>query len=244
MKHDLSRDERRARARVVSAGVGLALAAAGVSLWLAHPARHDTWLQAGKDAHEAAPAPVEAVTTPGEAPFYAFHEEREADEPGATLPETTASIPEGAMFDPATSGAAESALHADPIVKHGMPVSPGRAGDEAAAWRSRHARAHGSQEAGATVRSARADDDNEAVVKRASFRSCWERSPGADGKVSLAIVVDPARGVSARPVAAPGVPEDVVRCVTERARSLPLRVSPDSGPRSFAVSSSYVAPSM
>jgi hypothetical protein len=241
MKHGLSRDERRARARVVCAGVGLALAAAGGALWLARPARHDTWAGAVRAAElEPAQAPTVAVMAPAELPLYDFRGGRDADELGMALPDTTLSIPEGAMFEPGAIGAAESALHADAIVRHAAPFSPDRERDEeAAASRARRALARGARAGGADALGAHADDHNETVVKRASFRSCWEASPSASGKVNLEIVVDPARGVSVHPVAAPGIPDIVVSCVAARARSLPLRVPPDGGPRSFNVSSSY-----
>ena len=135
MEHELSRDERRARARVVCAGLGLALAATGATLWAVHPPRHRTSVDVEIE-HEPARAPIVAMTTPEEVPFYAFQEMRAAGEPGMTLPETTASIPEGEMFDPGTREVAESALRADAIGGAGRRALRGLAAGRRR-WRAR-----------------------------------------------------------------------------------------------------------
>ena len=239
MKHGLTQDERRARARVVCAIVGFALAILGVVLWLTRPVRESTPANARGDA----PAPM-AKTAAGvrmldEVDVYATRTPRAVDEVGMTLPERTASIPEGEMFELDATRAPESA-RADAIVRHGALPSASRARDEAeAGFKARRALEQRARPAGADARAARADDYNETVVKQASFRSCWEASPGASGKVSVKIVVDPAGGISVYPVAGSQVPDVVVSCVAARARRLPLRVPPDGGPRTFDVSSSY-----
>jgi hypothetical protein len=249
MKHGLTQDERRARARVVCAGVGLGLAALGVAVWLARPTRESTGAFARDAAKlEAAQAPT-AEVAPGVATLEEVHLYGvpggslvdDLDELGMTLSETTASIPEGAMFASGATGAPESALRANAIVLHGRLFSPNHERDEAAAGSmARRALDRGARAGGVDAHAARADDYNETVVKQASFRSCWEANPGASGKVSLKIVVHPARGVvSVYPVAASQIPDVVVSCVAAKARSLPLRVPPDAGPRTFDVSSSY-----
>jgi len=229
MKHGLTRDERRARARVVCACVGVALVAAGAALCLAHSSRHVTRAEAGTAAKlDAAPVHTAEVMPLEEALLYGSDGGAEVDDLDAIemeLPDTVPSIPEGGMFKPGAPRATQSALHASALVRHEGPSSAARVG-------------------GVKALAARADDYNETLVKRASFRSCWEASPGASGKVSLDIVVDPARGVSVHPVAAPEIPDVVVACVAARARILPLRAPPDGGPRTFNVSSSYVRPSM
>jgi hypothetical protein len=241
MKHGLTQDERRARARVVCVIAGFALAVLGVVLWLTRPAREPTSTSArGATTLEAAPALAAGVETLDEVDLYGARAGTEVDAFGMTLPETAASIPEGAMFETDATGAPESAARAGAIVQHGALFSAGHARDEAAASsKALRAPERGARAGSADPRAARADDYNETVVKRASFRACWEASPGATGKVSVKIVVDPAGGVSVYPVAAPQVPDIVVSCVAARARSLPLRVPADGGPRTFDVSSSY-----
>jgi hypothetical protein len=245
MKHGLTQDERRVRARVACAGIGLGLVILGVALWIARPTHGRSWTGEHWGAKlEAATleAPAAGVATLEEVRLYGVPGSQDEDLDGIemTLPETTANLPEGGMFGAGEPGAPEGAARAGAIVRHGGLFSPpGARDDEAAGARARRTLERGARTGGVDARAARADEQNEALVKRTSFRSCWEAHPGAAGKVSVKIVVDPTRGVSAYPVAASEVPEAVVSCVTARARSLPLHVPPDGGPRSFDVSSSY-----
>jgi len=246
MKHDLNRDERRARARAVSAGVGLGLGAIGVTLWLAHPMRHDTWAHARAETKlDTALAPAAQVTTLDEAEIDGILRHDKAgeihklDTDGMTLRNITPIIPYGAMFDWEAAGAKASVQHADASARHGGLLPASRQREEAAAGSRAHRTLAREARAGGGVRAARADDYNEMVVKRASFRSCWEADASASGKISLQLVVDPAGGVRVSRVAASEAPDSVVSCVTARARNLPFRVPSDGGPRTFDVSSSY-----
>jgi hypothetical protein len=97
----------------------------------------------------------------------------------------------------------------------------------------------GEAHVGEAAVAALADARNERIVKQASFRACWEDSPGASGRIGLRIVVDSGGGVSVHAVPGPLVPETVVSCAATRARGLALRIPLGSGPRTFEISSSF-----
>jgi hypothetical protein len=249
MKHTLSGEQRRRIARLACAGFGVGVAAIGGAWALSRPRAE----VAVYGAVLGAQTPEVAVVLPPFGPNVVTLDEVHIDgvRGGAieddvdVLGEPDVAIPSASMLPLPTPTIAELAPE-QLDATHGRgptPWSSARPNSVSGglAAQDRHAprEARHDVDAHEVAIAALADARNERVVKQASFRPCWEQSPGASGRVALRIVVDPVRGVSAFAIPNLQVPESVVRCVLNRARSLALRVPPGGGPRSFDISSSF-----